>query len=47
MSGATTSWTKIDHDIVDYLIEQKGHDIVDSFALDRINTAFLFIRDHL
>jgi len=47
LSGATTSWTKIDRDIVDCLIGQKGHDIVDSFAENRINTGFLFIRDHL
>lgn len=47
MSGATTSRTEIDRDIVDSLIGEKGHDIADSFAESPINIGFRLISSHL
>ena len=40
LSGFTTSYTKKAHDIVDFLIGQRVHDIIDSFAQSPINRAF-------
>lgn len=39
LSCFITSWTKKLHDIVDSIVEQMFHDIVDSFAQYPINTS--------